>query len=194
MRDWSIRGPVSLRDYSTGQTTDFSSAEEFVRSRLGRAVCGSIGDTSVLSKTGDTEDRFGFLLTYRYLLFDECGLIIPMWKVEELYRQYPREVWIPVRWRSGGRRVRYEYRRDPVPYTSCGWAGGHWYKHPRTMNEMRAAVALDSDDDAREYHIKPRRSRPNIPNAYWDMQRSDVRNRKSWKAHRKHQWRQRKNS
>ena len=192
MRDWSIRGPVSLRDYSTGQTTNFSSAEEFVKSRLGRAVRGSIGDTSVLNKTGDTEGKFGFFLyNYRYLLFDECGLIIPMWKVEELYAQYPEPFRFPV-WRR--RSGRYRYRRDPVPGTSCGWAGGHWYKHPQTMNEMRAAVALDSDEDAREYHIKPRRSRPNIPSAYWDMQRADVRERKSWKKHRKHQWRERKSS
>lgn len=181
MRDWTIRGPVSLHDYVSGEITTFDSAKAFVTSRTGQNIRGSFGDSTVFNNVGNPDkDWFGIL--YRYLLLDENELIIPMWKIEELYIQYP------VPFRSWRRKVPYKFRCDPVPGIRGRWSCGSWYKRPRTLQEMRAAVALEHDEDTREYHIKPRRSRPNVPNSYWDMQRSDVRNCKSWKSVRKTQW------
>ena len=183
MRNWTIRGPVSLRDYVKGQTTEFASAEEFVKSWFGQHIRGGFGDSTVLNCVGDPE-KVWFGIRYRYLLLDENGLIIPMWKIEELYRQYP------VPFRPYRRQAPYRYRYDPVPGIRGRWRCGSWYKRPGTLQEMREAVALEHDEDAREYHIKPRRSRPNIPNSYWDMQRGDVRNRRNWKSVRKTQWKE----
>ncbi len=187
MRDWTIRGPVTCRNVATGEDHTYDSFQDFVNNR-GHNLRGGFGDESCLNKVGD---GYSFIHWYRHLLLDENGLIIPIWKIEELYQQHPnprRNPHLGGRWgiwKSG----HYEYRRDPVPGTSCGWAGGHWYKHPQTMSEKRAAIALESDEDAREYNIRPRRSRPNIPDAYWDRPRADERTRKSWKKHRRTQWR-----
>ena len=182
MRNWSIRGSVTLRDYVKKQDTTFVSAEAFITSRLGQNIRGGFADATVLNNVGNP-DQHWFGVLYRYLLLDDSGLIIPVWKIEELYRQYPvefRGYW--------SRKQNYRFRYDPVPGIRGRWSCGSWYKRPKTRQEMRAAVALERDEDAREYHIKARRSRPNIPNSYWDMQRGDVRNRRNWKSTRKNQW------
>lgn len=173
MRDWSIRGPVTLRDYTAGKDHAFDSVEEFVGSSLAYNTQYQIG-----IRQDWLEGR------PRYLLLDENGLIIPLWKVAELYAQFPYK---RKSWRSR-RYGEYHYRHGSVPGIRKR-KNGHWYKRQRTMAEKRAAASLEVDEDAREYHIKPRRSVPNIPDAYDDRIRSDCNIRRSWKRHRKTQWR-----
>ena len=184
MRDWSIRGPVVLRNLLTGKTTTYESAEEFAKAVHRRSVEGRIGDASHLKN----RDSFGLWYGYpTYLLYDEHGLIVPIWKVEEILRQTKskHKTWHERIW--GGRR-NYVFRRGPVPFIHKCRGGYGYYKHPKTWAEKRAAAALEYDEDAREYNIKPRRSVPNIPEAWDDRARSDIRNRRSWKKNRRHQW------
>lgn len=188
MRDWSIRGPVTLRNYNTGGETTYESAEAFANDWENRRVRSKIGDASNLNNLGpDNTIHWYDAHPYNYLLFDEYDLVVPLWKIEEIFTQYvppKRCTWFE---RAYGRPA-YRFRYDPVPHVHCFRGGGHWYKHPKTMGEKRAACALENDEDIKEYHIRPRRSVVNVPESYDERQRGDVRTRKNWKKIRKTQW------
>lgn len=82
----------------------------------------------------------------------------------------------------------YEYRRDPVPFIRCRRGssyGARYYKHPRTIQERRAYF----HDEIAEYGIRVRKTRSarNLPDPWDDRQRADL-NHRSWKRHRKTQY------
>lgn len=183
MGNWSLRGPVVLRNLFTGEKTTFESAEDFAENVIRRNIEGRLGDASHLTN----RDCFGLWYGYpTYLLYDECGLIIPVWKVQEILRQTrtQHKTWTE---RIHGRR-NYVFRRGPVPFIRKSRGGPGWYKNPGTYAEMRAANALEHDEDAMEHNIRPRRSVPNIPSMWDDRIRGDHRNRRNWKRNRKNQW------
>lgn len=118
-----------------------------------------------------------------HIVYDELGLVVPVSKLKYTYENLP-----PIYWRSSlWKYYRDEhFRRLPVPYTRCYRGGGGWYRSPRTMNERRAAEALEVDDEMREYGIRPRRKGYSIPSAWDDI----LRNREiNWKRQRRKQWR-----
>lgn len=78
----------------------------------------------------------------------------------------------------------FKFRNGPVPYTR-GHCGRASLRHPKTTQERRWAVA--HDDELKEYNltVRPRRNYTNLITA-WDDKWPIV--QKSWKKHRKTQW------
>jgi hypothetical protein len=77
----------------------------------------------------------------------------------------------------------YRFRIDPVPFFFKGtYRFRNWYKFPKTTQEKKWSYAH------KEY-ARGRRTGLNLPNAWDDYQRGDVRTRKSWKNKKiKKQW------
>ena len=122
-----------------------------------------------------------------FVIYDELGLKVKPWKVKETYYNLPHEVREPNyyywRWRKTHAKPEH-YRKYPVPHTGVS----HWRRGDRrirTLQQMRAEEALDLDEDAIEYNVKPRQKF--IPN-----DRDDhivyVPRTKNWKKFRRNQW------
>lgn len=82
---------------------------------------------------------------------------------------------------------KYEFRKDPVPYTGRGgWRFFCWYRTGiNCLQEKKAAEA------ARQMgvRVRGRRTKNYLPNDWDDKQRSDCRIRRSWKKQKKRkQW------
>lgn len=87
----------------------------------------------------------------------------------------------------------YTFRRGPVPGIRCFRGGGGMYRLPRTFNEMRNAVACETDDELRELGVKVRgrRKKGSLPTLWDDLCRKDYNNR-NWKRQRRTQYRDKK--
>jgi hypothetical protein len=94
-------------------------------------------------------------------------------------------------WLAGYKGVTFRYRIDPVPGVG-GRYNGHWYKRPKTTAEKRQSFA---DPE----FVRPRRNALNLPDAYDDKCRSDLKGScyspKSWKNKKiRKQWMKNENS
>lgn len=79
------------------------------------------------------------------------------------------------RYRKG---LEYVFRHDVIPYT--GKRGGYrFYKHPKTLNEMKQNSGVD------EKYVRGKRRVQHIPNAWDDIHRCVP---KCWKSQRKTQY------
>lgn len=133
-------------------------------------------------------------------LRDENHVIIPRWKIIERAMHLGTHI-DPYRSHYLIRRNGYWYGNDPYLYNHDknfrngpvpGIRKGRRYcffRHVRTNKERRDNVALMNDEDAQEYGVEPRGKRRghNLPTAWDDICRQDFRTR-SWKRHRKTQW------
>lgn len=183
MQDWRTIGPVQLWDTISAQGESFASLSTFTTSRLGHVV-DRLADGSLLDKLWKND----FPAFYRYLLRDECGLIIPLWKIWETAQHTGALHYRPLsyRWHRP-----FRFRRGPVPRTRCQRGGHGYFRSVRTYQERCETDFLDSyDEDARDHgvRIRRRRSAKALPEPRDDILRSDWGVR-SWKKHRKHQWR-----
>ena len=197
MQNWNRIGPVQLWDTITQTGVWYADLITFVTTRGFGHLSERLGDGNHLDKFARGEEYGG---PFRYLLRDECGLIIPLWKVEEVARQAglyrywrsPHETW---RWRRPWKPWReYKYRCDPVPHIRCFRGGNGYYRSVGTFNERRENdFCNEHDEDARFYGVRARAARTtgNLPEPWDDILRSDYGNR-SWKKHRKTQYRRRK--
>jgi len=121
------------------------------------------------------------------VFIDECGLIIPPWRVIQEYNNLPKSKKRSYRrhWRGG----RYVFRRGPVEGIRK-WRGGTWLRGPRTLQENREAnFFFEHDEEARDYKIKGRAHRSKLPTLWDDRCRSNY-GVKNWKQYRKHQWKE----
>lgn len=125
------------------------------------------------------------------VFYDECGLIIPVWKVKETFYNIPAIVRDPPYWmrytgRYPWRKIHIKpehFRCQPVPNTGKrNWGG---YRKIRTSQEIRENKFFSYDIETKEYRFKIRRL--GLPDDREDIYRSDGRN-KNWKRHRRHQW------
>lgn len=83
---------------------------------------------------------------------------------------------------------KYEFRKGPVPNISRKRYSFSYFRHPKTFQELKEYSYNYFDEDIKDYKIKIRKKRKNIPN-YWDeIIRSDYKHF-SWKRNRKTQWR-----
>lgn len=95
------------------------------------------------------------------------------------------------RWRSnennphrvGGK----HYRKLPVPNTGCFKASVHYYRYPKTKQELTEISAFYHDDDMKLYKVKNRKRRNKIPTCWDDYW---IYRQRSWKKYRKHQWKE----
>ncbi len=118
-------------------------------------------------------------------IFLTCeGVIIPPWKVLEVYNNLP---WKEQKsWRYGS----YKFREGSVPGIRC-WRGGRgYYRRPGTFGERRETAFHEQyDEDCIEYEVKirGRRRHKSLPTSWDDIGLSDWK-KKSWKNYRSHQW------
>jgi len=82
----------------------------------------------------------------------------------------------------------YEFRREPIRGTGKRKRAGYrYYRHPKTLNELKALSGVKADEELREYKIKHGRCKADIPTSWDDLGRRNI-NDRSWKNFRKHQW------
>jgi len=91
------------------------------------------------------------------------------------------------RFRKG---TKFRYRQGPVPGTSKWRGGGGCFRHPRTTQELGSGYIADDEDlttlTASQVH-KITRVR-DLPSAWDDIIRGDIRKHSSWKRHRNTQY------
>lgn len=90
------------------------------------------------------------------------------------------------RWSSRWTRMWETWNGEgPVPGVRCWRGGNRYYRRPHTMMERRQAALVLTD----EGEVPPRGARNlrNLPNG-WDDFRIAAREDRSWKRHRKTQW------
>lgn len=121
---------------------------------------------------------------------DELGLIVPVETLKYVYETqvvpYLNNRYYGYRsWRKMHRRPEH-FRRMPVPYTHCYRGGNGYFRGPQTTQEHRANAALEVDDEALEYGIRPRRRANALPSDRDDIMRCPQHN---WKRQRRTQWR-----
>lgn len=184
MKNWKHIEYVILKDSYKGffDNTNYSSIEEFVNSNEFRSIRESL--TEHPCYTYSIQDTI-WDQTHRYNLLDECGLIIPLWKIREAIPKQQQ-------WRHHDS-ICYqsEYRVDPVPYTGKSrWHFSNYYRNPNTKQERTINNNHIHDEDIIDYNIKIRTKRCgyNLPSSWDDVCRSDIRNKNGWKSNRKTQY------
>jgi hypothetical protein len=117
-KNWSRVGPVTVKDY-LGHTYNFGTLDEAVRHvgkfRIENLKRGKLGFP--------TKSPFNLFKQWvdgdSHIFLDELGLIIPIWRVQEVYRNLPN------RFVASGR---MNWRRR------CSF---HQFRDPRTQQELR---------------------------------------------------------
>lgn len=197
MQDWKHVGPVTLVTKRCGVTKryPFRSLKALVTS-ISYELLGAITDKNeYYYKPSDTivvgcrvlnnhPPHMGWLGVI--FVEDECGLVVPRWKVDEAvktYRKAPRHPrWVLQYYGD------FEFRRSPVPRTGKSrWSFHNFYKTPRTLQELKNSY-LDEDEIYYGVKVRPKRNRHHLKTAWNDYPRSDIRERKNWKNWRKKQW------
>lgn len=135
------------------------------------------------------EYSFSSYFYFSYIIRDEFNNKIGYYDILKLYQEaHPpkyRYRYIP--------RINYktenDFRINPVPYTGNRPKRYKYYRKLKTTNEKKAAIYHEMDEDIKYHNVKIRtqRNSNNLPNSWDDYKRSDFRDR-SWKRHRKHQW------
>lgn len=118
---------------------------------------------------------------------DEYGDVITRKEFLELFEAYLQRHRLYPYHRS------YVFRDGPVGGIHCMRGGWGYHRRLRTTQEHRENSFIKHDVDAKEYGVKARgrRSGHNLPNSWDDYGRSDWSHR-TWKRHRKHQWKVKK--
>jgi hypothetical protein len=110
-RDWRKIGPVTVRSY-TGKVTTHKTLQDavyFYRYQVESLKWGKLTST----------DNYWWENGDSHIFYDEMGLVIPVWRVQEAFRHLPKEPrWVP-RFRG--------FKRT----------AGHYHRHPRTQQEHR---------------------------------------------------------
>jgi hypothetical protein len=84
----------------------------------------------------------------------------------------------------------FHYRQDPVPGVHKYRGGRYYFRHPKTLQELSSGYIADDLDYSTltaPQIIKLTRVR-NIPTAWDDIPRGDIRLNSSWKRHRSTQY------
>lgn len=122
----------------------------------------------------------------RYLIKDDLGLVVPHWKITEVYNNLSYDdinAWRHWAYPPKG----YKFRCGPVPGRGYYWRGGS-----RAAKNLWQAVKADHidkhDEELKEYRFKRRDYHDRFMEFIdWDCNKSDWRDR-NWKRHRNHQW------
>ena len=133
--------------------------------------------------------RSGFIIQGMYIcedarlhiLVDECGLILPLWRINEALDQLPQR---RVYWRYTNYNHEKDFRKRPLS-TGSQPCRTRPYRRPRTSGEMRAHSGLEADLEELEMYpvrVKIRGRRKKLPTVWDDISRRD--NLRSWKKNR----------
>lgn len=82
------------------------------------------------------------------------------------------------------------FRRGPVPLTGYRGGRGGAFRGPAIFREQKDSGFMRFDEDCLEHGLRPRAWRSSyLPDdLWWDNWRSDQWRDRSWKRHRRHQW------
>lgn len=97
--------------------------------------------------------------------------------------EYGEKIVANVYWKGRYPKAVYRFRIDPVPFIHNykRWFGCY-YKRPKTTQERRLSYAYEG-------YVRGKRRDNNLPNAWDDYPRSDLRVRRCWKRSKvKKQW------
>lgn len=185
-KNWNgLSGPVTLKN-GRGETWSYpdimSAATEIRRGRI------EMSDAPLPLRISD--GWLGHVFPIRYVLVDECGLIIPVWRVRLAINDLgprPLPAWSR---RFSGYDPATDFRKGPVPGTGRGRGRGYcrYLRHVRTRQEMRENLGLEDDlRDLEDFpvRVKIRSRRKNLPTLWDDVCRA--RRGDCWKAYRKTQ-------
>ena len=119
-----------------------------------------------------------------YLIKDDLGLVIPRWKIVDVYDNLPTPVYR--NWRHRGP---YKFRDGPVPGIRCWKPSGRNNRNgsPKFFQEMKAIVHCEDDEDIRYYKIKVRPQTEKFSN-FRDWETPHYQEEKNWKSFRKTRW------
>lgn len=189
MKNWNNIGAVVLYSKDNRNGRWFNCLEDAVRTLRRNYwdqidpidVCNVKGYISFSSYTWSTGRVSTYVYGDQYLIKDDLGLVIPYWKIREVYDNLPALVYR--HWRFRGP---YKFRDGPVP-GSGGWRGGC-----RGAKKLWQAVKSDyfdkHDEELSEYKFKRRNYNDRFKEfRNWDRNHSDWRDR-NWKSFRKTRW------
>lgn len=191
---WDNLGEITVKTYDGKQEVfpDLESAvESLYFSSYYRADVVQYGYLKYYSNRPEWREWYGGPGDTKAFFTSE-GLMIPVWKVMEVWRTQPHTSRRDNRWYYR-RRNKFKFRDGSVEGIRC-WKPGRYrgYRHIQTHQEIRENDFLDNyDEDAIEYKVKARgrRRRHNLPTP-WDDIRCHSYGRKNWKHFRKHQWKE----
>lgn len=184
-KDWNGPiGPVTLKS-SRGETWGFESlshAADFIRRNRTHMI------DRTLPRITDPEGVTRIYVQLVHILLDQHDLIVPLWRIEEEIARLhpvPYPSWY-TRWK--GYDAERDFRKGPVPGSGPRRGFGRYLRHMRTKAELRDLHGLEADlKDLEEFpvRVKIRARRKGIPTLWDDVIIGDSR---SWKRHRKTQW------
>lgn len=184
-----IPRPPELRLYLIARTKDrygpFRDLEAIYSfMRACRLDVSAVAD-EIISKP----DENGFIYPAEtYTIRTDNGTPVPARLFADLTRQQGKERWAKImrslRLRNWCRPE--DFRRLPVAGTRKRRGGGGYLRNVRTFAEHRAASGAEADGLSRL--VRKARSTRNLPEAWDDIWRQ---NQRSWKKHRRRQWRDR---
>lgn len=190
-KNWSDIGQVSVRTYN-GSARVYENLNDAVRAVGYDYIAALRGDRLAYGDDPRNPVYYRAIGGDTHIFFDQYGIRIPVWKVQETWNNLPT-VWISqLPWNRG----KYDpktFRKGPVPgIHSRRWRFSSYHRYPKTLQEHRWAEALRDDrEEVREYTNRSLRARNrdnSLPVAWDDVPRSTGWNNKSWKSYRKHQY------
>jgi hypothetical protein len=181
---YSPQGPFIIKS-ARGETWAFDTlmeAAEAIRYSHLDMIDRPFGGGYWLGDTYVPHDRHNFIL------LDECGLIVPIWRIREALEALPPRKSIYLRFNYDPEK---DFRNGPLPVRK-GIRCGRFYRRLRTTAEIRAHKGLEADlHDLEEYpvRVKIRGRRKKLPTLWDDIIPS--RKGDSWKNYRKTQYKTR---
>lgn len=179
MKNWKNTGPLYVKDYSKVVHYTYSNFEDFANNCP--VKLDNFTDRFDRLYVNEVRGRFRSVLINRnYILVDDLGLVVPLWKIEEVYNQY-----LYIEWRR--RQKPFVLRNGPVEGIGHShWHKGSYYRRVKTFQEHRSDFTTE-DEDFYGVKVRCKRNSKNLPNAWDDIPRHCC-DRKNWKYYRKHQW------
>lgn len=191
MKNWNNIGRVSVEKRDTGSIKHYDSLVEALHVIGLRSIDGvneegfirrhwmMLGPSSYWSCTGDY-----------FLIRDELGLVIPRWKVVEVFNEIPRDKYgWPIRHRLYRHYANFKFRDGPVPGRG-GYRGGS--RGAKKLWQLLKADHNDKhDEELKEYKFKRRDYGDKFSDfVCWDRYDGDHGDygQRNWKNYRKHQW------
>lgn len=179
-------GPVTLKS-SRGNLIvfpDFREAVIYIRNNHIHIV-----DHPIFSDT-DPDRSWSTFGRVDHVLLDQHGLIIPLWRINEVLAEIgPRPLPRYAYRRWGNYDPELDFRSGPVPGTGHKrFRYSRYLRHMRTFGEIRDMRGLEEDlRDAEDFpvRVKIRNRRKSLPTLWDDFYKETQR---SWKKSRKTQW------
>lgn len=173
------RLPVLLIS-STGDTTPYESLGDFIAA-VGLAwIRIAIGPRPPYPRVFDQENGFSRPV-YPFVLRDAFGDRLTFEDCEALARERRRQA--PRHRGRWGQALATWNGKGPVPLTGKRRAG-HWFRHPLTTSQLRAAAGVERSEGEPEF--RGARRHGYLRDA-WDDVRVAARDDRSWKRHRNRQ-------